>query len=144
MPAGTVRVTPLLIEKLVHSTSELGGLLTQLVRANPEQSTICLSFVAGKPLLRLYERFGFKVVEQKADAVVICLGEWAYAETPGNIPDLTLPDGLFDPSDIDRYRRTLQRIAVPYKVDAKRRATRNTDLGLMTITAALPTVSETA
>jgi len=28
----------------------------------------------------------------KADAVVLCLGEWAYAETPGNIPDLTLPD----------------------------------------------------
>jgi beta-glucosidase len=28
----------------------------------------------------------------KADAVVICLGEWAYAETPGNIVDLTLPD----------------------------------------------------
>ncbi len=35
-----------------------------------------------------------KAVEaaSKADAVVICLGEWAYAETPGNIPDLTLPD----------------------------------------------------
>lgn len=28
----------------------------------------------------------------KADAIVICLGEWAYAETTGNIPDLTLPD----------------------------------------------------
>src|SRR5256884_3348710 len=28
----------------------------------------------------------------KADAVVICIGEWAYAETPSNIPDLTLPD----------------------------------------------------
>jgi beta-glucosidase len=28
----------------------------------------------------------------KADAVVICIGEWAYAETPGNISDLTLPD----------------------------------------------------
>lgn len=28
----------------------------------------------------------------KADAVVICIGEWAYAETPGNIADLTLPD----------------------------------------------------
>lgn len=28
----------------------------------------------------------------KADAVVICLGEWAYAETLGNVPDLTLPD----------------------------------------------------
>jgi GNAT superfamily N-acetyltransferase len=47
------------------------ALLTQLVRANPEQSTISLSFVAGKPVLRLYERFGFKVVEQKPDAVVM-------------------------------------------------------------------------
>jgi beta-glucosidase len=28
----------------------------------------------------------------KADAVVICIGEWAYAETPGNIADLALPD----------------------------------------------------
>ncbi len=28
----------------------------------------------------------------KADAVVICIGEWAYAETPGNIFDLKLPD----------------------------------------------------
>src|SRR5882762_1133703 len=35
-----------------------------------------------------------KAVEaaSKADAVVICIGEWAYAETPGNITDLTLPE----------------------------------------------------
>jgi beta-glucosidase len=26
------------------------------------------------------------------DAIIICLGEWAYAETPGNIADLALPD----------------------------------------------------
>ena len=26
------------------------------------------------------------------DAIVVCLGEWAYAETPGNIADLALPD----------------------------------------------------
>src|SRR5229473_4707829 len=26
----------------------------------------------------------------RADAAVICIGEWAYAETPGNIPELTL------------------------------------------------------
>jgi beta-glucosidase len=32
----------------------------------------------------------------KADAVVICLGEWAYAETPGNIADLDLPDAQLD------------------------------------------------
>lgn len=47
------------------------ALLTQLVRANPAQSTISLSFVAGKPVLRLYERFGFKVVEERPDAVVM-------------------------------------------------------------------------
>jgi ribosomal protein S18 acetylase RimI-like enzyme len=33
--------------------------------------TISISFVAGKPVLRLYERFGFKVVEQRPDAVVM-------------------------------------------------------------------------
>ena len=47
------------------------ALLTQLVRANPDQSTISISFVAGKPVLRLYERFGFKVIERQRDAVVM-------------------------------------------------------------------------
>ncbi len=47
------------------------ALLTQLVRANPEESTILLSFVAGKPVLRLYERFGFKVVKAQPHAVVM-------------------------------------------------------------------------
>ncbi len=47
------------------------ALLTQLVRANPDHSTISVSFVAGKPVLRLYERFGFKVVEERSDAVVM-------------------------------------------------------------------------
>ena len=47
------------------------ALLTQLVRANPEQSTISLSFVTGKPVLRLYERFGFKVVKEQPDGVVM-------------------------------------------------------------------------
>ena len=47
------------------------ALLTQLVRANPEQSTISLNLVAGKPVLRLYERFGFRVAEQTADAIIM-------------------------------------------------------------------------
>ena len=47
------------------------ALLTQLVRANPDQSTISISFVAGKPVLRLYERFGFKVIDRQRDAVVM-------------------------------------------------------------------------
>lgn len=51
-------------------------------------------------------------------------------------PNLTLPDGLFDPSDLDRYRQVLSQMAVPYRVDAKKRATRNTDLQPMPVTAA--------
>ena len=47
------------------------ALLTHLVRANPEQSTISVSFVAGKPVLRLYERFGFKVAEAKPDSIIM-------------------------------------------------------------------------
>lgn len=61
-----------LVVKPEHRHHGIGtALLTQLVRANPDQSTISLSFVAGKPVLRLYERFGFKVVEQRQDAVVM-------------------------------------------------------------------------
>jgi GNAT superfamily N-acetyltransferase len=60
------------VVKSGHRRQGIGAaLLTQLVRANPEQSTISVSFVAGKPVLRLYERFGFKVIEQKPDAVVM-------------------------------------------------------------------------
>ena len=55
-----------------HRRQGIGtALLTQLVRANPEESTISLSFVAGRPLLRLYERFGFKIVNAEPDAVVM-------------------------------------------------------------------------
>jgi GNAT superfamily N-acetyltransferase len=60
------------VVKPEHRRHGIGtALLTQLVRANSEQSTISLSFVAGKPVLRLYERFGFKVVDQKPDAVMM-------------------------------------------------------------------------
>src|SRR5260370_25904124 len=34
---------------------------------------------------------------RSADAVVLCLGEKSYAETPGNIADLTLPDAPLRP-----------------------------------------------
>ena len=61
-----------LVVKPEHRKHGIGtALLTQLVRANPEQSTISLSFVTGKPVLRLYERFGFKVVEEQPHAVVM-------------------------------------------------------------------------
>ena len=61
-----------LVVKPEHRKHGIGtALLTQLVRANPEQSTISLSFVKGKPVLRLYERYGFKVIEQQPGAVVM-------------------------------------------------------------------------
>src|SRR4051794_31036234 len=50
------------------------ALLTQLVRARPDQSTVSVSLVAGKRVLRLYERFGFGVIEQTPDAVVMHRG----------------------------------------------------------------------
>ncbi len=50
-------------------------------------------------------------------------------------PDLALPEGLFDPEDLDRYRQVLAKLAVPYKVDSKGRAERN-DLPGMPIDAA--------
>jgi GNAT superfamily N-acetyltransferase len=61
-----------LVVKPEHRKHGIGtALLTQLVRANPEQSTISLSFVKGKPILRLYERFGFKVVEEQPRGIVM-------------------------------------------------------------------------
>jgi beta-glucosidase len=32
----------------------------------------------------------------EVDAIVACIGEWSYAETPGNIADLTLPDAQLE------------------------------------------------
>jgi CubicO group peptidase (beta-lactamase class C family) len=44
------------------------------------------------------------------------------------------PDELFDPADLDRYRRVVDRLAVPYKVDSRGRVER-TDVPLSQITA---------
>src|SRR5436190_23069248 len=49
------------------------ALLTQLVRSNPDVSTISISLLAGKSgkLSGLYERFGFKTVEEKQNAIIM-------------------------------------------------------------------------
>jgi len=47
------------------------ALLTQLVKATPQQSTISISAPANNPAVRLYERFGFKVVEQSEGALTM-------------------------------------------------------------------------
>lgn len=49
-------------------------------------------------------------------------------------PQLPLPEGLFDKSDVERYRSVLERMAAPYKVSGRTRADRN-DLPPVPITA---------
>lgn len=50
-------------------------------------------------------------------------------------PSLSLPEGLFDQSDVDRYKAVLDRLAVPYRV-ASRGKTERTDLPSAGINAA--------
>ena len=45
------------------------ALLTQLVKANPHHSAVSISAPANNPAVRLYERFGFKIVQQSERAV---------------------------------------------------------------------------
>jgi ribosomal protein S18 acetylase RimI-like enzyme len=55
-----------------HRKHGIGAaLLTQWVRANPEQSEISLRVAANNPAVRLYERFGFKVAQQSDKSVIM-------------------------------------------------------------------------
>ncbi len=55
-----------------HRKRGIGAaLLTQWVRANPEQDEVSLKVRPTSPAVRLYERFGFRVAEQSDDAVTM-------------------------------------------------------------------------
>jgi len=55
-----------------HRRRGIGAaLLTQWVKANPEQSAVSLAVSAKNPAVRLYERFGFKVVSEKPGSVTM-------------------------------------------------------------------------
>ena len=47
------------------------ALLTYLVKANPDQSTISMSVSSKNPAVRLYERFGFKIVSEMPGSVIM-------------------------------------------------------------------------
>jgi ribosomal protein S18 acetylase RimI-like enzyme len=47
------------------------ALLTQLVKAYPEQSMISIRASANNPAVRLYERFGFKIVKEGKGSVTM-------------------------------------------------------------------------
>lgn len=50
--------------------------------------------------------------------------------TDWRAPEFSLPEELFHPDDVARYRQTLLNLAVPYKVDGKGRATPNEQPGV--------------
>ena len=55
-----------------HRKRGIGAaLLTQLVKANPHYSAVSMRAAANNPAVRLYERFGFKIVEQSEHAVTM-------------------------------------------------------------------------
>lgn len=55
-----------------HRKHGIGAaLLTQWVRANPEQNEISLKVRPTSPAVRLYERFGFKVVAEREASVTM-------------------------------------------------------------------------
>jgi ribosomal protein S18 acetylase RimI-like enzyme len=47
------------------------ALLTHLVKADPQYSTVSIPVKPDNPAVRLYERFGFKVVEHSPTSVVM-------------------------------------------------------------------------
>jgi ribosomal protein S18 acetylase RimI-like enzyme len=55
-----------------HRRHGIGAaLLTQLVKAHPQHSAISIRAPANNPAVRLYERFGFKIVRQSAESVTM-------------------------------------------------------------------------
>jgi ribosomal protein S18 acetylase RimI-like enzyme len=55
-----------------HRRRGIGAaLLTQWVKANPAQSAVTLAVPATSPAVRLYERFGFKVINESDRAVTM-------------------------------------------------------------------------
>jgi ribosomal protein S18 acetylase RimI-like enzyme len=55
-----------------HRKRGIGAaLLTQLMKANPHYSAVSIATSANNPVVRLYDRFGFKIVQQSEHAVTL-------------------------------------------------------------------------
>jgi GNAT superfamily N-acetyltransferase len=55
-----------------HRKRGIGAaLLTQLVKANPDYTAVSIAAGPNNPVVRLYDRFGFKIVAQSENAVTL-------------------------------------------------------------------------
>jgi GNAT superfamily N-acetyltransferase len=55
-----------------HRKRGIGAaLLTQLVKANPQYNVVSIAASANNPVVRLYDRFGFKIVQESDRAVTL-------------------------------------------------------------------------
>jgi GNAT superfamily N-acetyltransferase len=55
-----------------HRKRGIGAaLLTQLMKANPHYSAVSIATSANNPVVRLFDRFGFKIVQQSENAVTL-------------------------------------------------------------------------
>jgi GNAT superfamily N-acetyltransferase len=55
-----------------HRKRGIGAaLLTQLVKANPQYNAVSIAASPKNPVVRLYDRFGFKIVQQSDHAVTL-------------------------------------------------------------------------
>ena len=73
-PSGSAAMVPELAFAVRAENRRQGigaALLTHLVKAEPQYSTVSIPVSPENPAVRLYERFGFRVVEQKTASVVM-------------------------------------------------------------------------
>jgi ribosomal protein S18 acetylase RimI-like enzyme len=55
-----------------HRKRGIGAaILTQLVKANPQYNAVSMNASANNPAVRLYERFGFKIMQQGEGTVTL-------------------------------------------------------------------------
>ncbi len=110
---------------LSHTSTEGPGGLFQYNAERYTQLTSAVEFCAPQPYRksvahRLLNRLAMKDSVPGTDLLD---------------PDFELPENLFEEGEVERYRRVLGRLAIPYKVDHKGRAER-TQLTPTTMTAA--------
>ena len=113
------------LRQVLNHTSEAGGAAFSYNPARFAQLATVIEWCAPQPYRK---SVAHRILNRLAMIDSVPGTDWQDAQ----IAD---PGGLFSAQDIDRYRRALEKVAVPYRVDSRRRATR-TELAPAGINAA--------